>query len=232
VKNGRHPIATPKPLAEETPAFGLRSPPAGIDLTSVLRAYRRYAPAYDVLFGPVFQRGRLATAARVNQLGRIRVLEVGVGTGLSLTRYSDAEEIVGVDVSSEMLAIAQRRVEKKRLSDRVSLVEMDGEHLAFPDHQFDVVVAMYVVSVTPNPRRCLAEMRRVCKPGGQIFICNHFVHDGERALSPGLQSLSRWLGWRPDFGLPELLDGSPLEIDWIQPVSPFGFFRLVALRRT
>lgn len=203
---------------------------ATMDLNSVLKAYRRYAPAYDVVFGPIFQLGRMMTATRVNKLDSKNILEVGVGTGLSLPRYDSERKIVGIDVSSEMLAVAKRRVESRGLKNVTALAEMDGERLAFRDGQFDAVVAMHVMSVTPNPRRCLAEMQRVCSPGGNILICNHFVKRKEKSISPLLEPLSRQLGWRPNFSLPELLDDSSLEVTTIKPVPPFGFFDLVVLR--
>jgi phosphatidylethanolamine/phosphatidyl-N-methylethanolamine N-methyltransferase len=205
---------------------------ASMDLNAVLRAYRRYAPAYDVLFGPIFQWGRAMTVAHLNKLACENILEVGVGTGLSLPRYDSDKKIVGIDVSSEMLAIARRRVQARGLSNVAALAEMDGERLAFRDNQFDAVVAMYVMSVTPNPRQCLAEMQRVCSPGGTILICNHFVKEREGSVSPWLEPLSRQLGWHPNFALPELLENSSLEMATMDPVPPFGLFNLLVLRNT
>ena len=148
---------------------------ASLDLESVLSAYRRWAPAYDVVFGAIFQNGRAAVARYVNSLPLASVLEVGVGTGLSLPLYSADKQITGVDVSSEMLDHARKRVADERLTNVVALHEMDGEDLRFADGSFDVVVASYVMSVAPHPQRCLAEMERVCAPGGSVIVCNHFV---------------------------------------------------------
>jgi phosphatidylethanolamine/phosphatidyl-N-methylethanolamine N-methyltransferase len=201
------------------------------ELREVITAYRRYAFAYDVLFGAVFQRGRAMTVDQVNRLGGARVLEVGVGTGLSLPRYRRHCRIAGIDVSGDMLAIGQRRIERRRLDNVDSLLRMDARHLAFADGAFDVIVAMYVMSVAPEPRRCLAEMQRVCAPGGSILICNHFVRPGERWLTPLLEPLSRWLGWHPNFSMSQLLDGSRLQVVSNRPVPPFGLFRLVTLRK-
>lgn len=201
-----------------------------VDLESVLKAYRRYAPTYDVLFGRVFQWGRAATVAAVNELDCARVLEVGVGTGLSLPLYRPEKTLVGVDVSAEMLATARRRVQDQGLRNVEELAEMDGEHLRYADDSFDAVVAMYVMSVTPNPRRCLAEMQRVCKPGGAILVCNHFVREGEPSPAALIEPLSRWLGWRPDFALSDLLDNSRLDIIERKNVPPFGLFSVVVLR--
>jgi phosphatidylethanolamine/phosphatidyl-N-methylethanolamine N-methyltransferase len=202
-----------------------------LELAAVQRAYRRYAPAYDVLFGRVFARGRLAAATRVNALSGRRVLEVGVGTGLALPLYNGGKEIVGVDVSSEMLDRARRRIEEMKLEQVRELAEMDGEELAFEDESFDIVVASYVMSVVPDPHRCLAEMTRVCMPGGIIVICNHFASGPERLFTRRLQMLSDWLGWHPDFTLDALLVGSPLRLISDQPLPPFGLFHLVELHK-
>ena len=203
-----------------------------LDLESVRRAYRRYAPTYDLVFGPIFQRGRAAVAERVNGLEGARVLEVGVGTGLSLLLYDRRKEITGVDISDEMLSRATARVAKHNLSNVRQLSQMDAESLDFEDDSFDVVVASYVMSVVPDPHRCLAEMERVCAPGGTILICNHFVNGSGSFISPRLQPLSRWLGWRPNFRLDDLLQESPLRLEGNGPIPPVGLFHLVTLRKT
>lgn len=202
-----------------------------MDLSAVLSAYRRYAPTYDLFFGPVFERGRALTAERVNALPPSSVLEVGVGTGLALPRYGADKEITGVDVSPEMLALARRRIVERGLTNVVRLDEMDGENLGFPSQSFDVVVAAYVLSVTPDPHRCLAEMRRVCKPGGRIFICNHFVDRADRWLSQVFEPFSRKLGWRPNFSLDHLLENSRLTLLSTERVPPIGLFKLIVLAR-
>jgi len=202
-----------------------------LDRESVLRAYRRWAPTYDLLFGPVFQRGRAAAAARINGLDCKTVLEVGVGTGLSLPLYDPGKEITGVDVCTEMLSHASTRVSRQGLRHVVEIAEMDAEALRFDDGRFDAVVACYVMSVVPDPHRCLAEMERVCKPGGTILICNHFVNGSGSFISPRLQPFSRWLGWRPNFELSDLLQGSPLRVEHTGTVPPFGLFHLVTLRK-
>ena len=210
---------------------GMNGTRVALDLEAVRRAYRRYAPTYDLVFGPIFQRGRAAVAERVNALEGVRVLEVGVGTGLSLLLYDRRKEITGVDVSDEMLSRATARVAKHNLNNVRQLSQMDAESLDFDDDSFDVVVASYVMSVVPDPQRCLAEMERVCAPGGTIFICNHFVNGHGSLISPGLQPLSRWLGWRPNFRLDDLLQESPLRLEDKGPIPPVGLFHLVTLRK-
>ncbi|TVR81030.1 MAG: methyltransferase domain-containing protein [Rhodospirillales bacterium] len=201
-----------------------------MDVAAVIAAYRRYAGFYDFVFGPAFRWGRRRSVARINTLGVHRLLEVGVGTGLSLPRYRRDIHIVGIDVSRDMLAVAKRRVEEERLANVDLLAEMDGEQLAFVDGAFDAVVAMHVMSVVPDPQRCLAEMQRVCRPGGTILICNHFAAGSEKWLTRRLEPFAKWLGWRPDFALSELLSGSTLDVTTNDPIPPFGLFNLVILR--
>jgi phosphatidylethanolamine/phosphatidyl-N-methylethanolamine N-methyltransferase len=203
-----------------------------MDLESVRRAYRRYAPVYDLVFGPVMNMGRMRTVRAVNQMAPPRILEVGVGTGLSLPHYRRDIDIVGIDVSADMLAVARERVRQKGLSNVRGLHEMDAEKLEFDDGEFDVVVAMYVMSVVPHPELCLSEMRRVCKPGGVIVICNHFYaeDDAGRPLVQLLSPMARWLGWRPDFRLDAILSDSDLEVMSNQSVPPLGLFNVLQCR--
>ncbi len=181
-----------------------------MQIDTVKAAYRRYAGFYDALFGPVLQPGRTAVVEGLGCRPGDRVLEVGVGTGLSLPLYPPSVRVTGIDVSREMLDKARARVAKRNFAHVEALLEMDGEAMSFADASFDKVVAMYVVSVVANPARLLAELHRVCKPDGEIFIVNHVRSDNRLlgALEKGLARFSDKLGFRPDFELRELLDGS------------------------
>jgi phosphatidylethanolamine/phosphatidyl-N-methylethanolamine N-methyltransferase len=176
----------------------------------VKAAYRRYAGVYDALFGPVFQAGRKAVVGALRLRPGERVLEVGVGTGLSLPLYPATVKVTGIDVSHEMLEKARARVARQALSQVEGLLEMDAQAMEFPDASFDKVVAMYVVSVVPDPARLLQELHRVCKPDGEIFIVNHVRSENPivGALEKGLSRFSNQLGFRPDFELRELMNGS------------------------
>jgi phosphatidylethanolamine/phosphatidyl-N-methylethanolamine N-methyltransferase len=124
-------------------------------IQAVKAAYRRYAPVYDTLFGPVLQPGRHAVVQALHCRPGERVLEVGVGTGLSLPLYPRDVRVTGIDLSSEMLEKAKRRVARVNLRNVEALLEMDAESTTFADASFDKVVAMYVVSVVPQPARLL-----------------------------------------------------------------------------
>ena len=204
---------------------------ATLDADAVRVAYRRWAGFYDVVFGGVSGWGRRLAVAEVNRTPGSRVLEVGVGTGLALPRYRPEKRIVGIDLSAEMLAVAEARVAREKLGNVTALMEMDAEATSFPSGSFDIAVAMFVASVVPNPRRLLAEMRRVVRPGGQILFVNHFAAErgprwwAERALAPA----SRKLGWHPDFLIEDLLPGDDRNQARLRPVPPFGLFTLVLL---
>lgn len=181
---------------------------------AIKSAYRRYARIYDALFGPVLHPGRTRVLEALRCAPGERILEVGVGTGLSLPLYPEAVSITGIDVSREMLDQARQRVVRKRLANVEALLEMDGERMEFADASFDKVVAMYVVSVVRDPVRLLREMQRVCRPGGEIFVVNHFrsanrwVGGIERALA----GFSDQLGFHPDFALEAILGRTSAEL--------------------
>src|SRR5215510_4283994 len=136
-----------------------------LDHNTIAKAYARWAPVYDLVFGAVFERGRNAAIAAAERIGG-RILEVGVGTGISLPDYTRRNRLVGVDLSEPMLRKAQERVSEEALPNVEGLAVMDAEHLGFPDASFDVVVAQYVITVVPNPEATLDEFARVLKPGG------------------------------------------------------------------
>jgi len=208
------------------------TPEVALDAAAIRDAYRRWSAIYDVVFGGVSSAGRKRAADLVNRLPGRKVLEVGVGTGLALPRYTADKRIVGIDLSAEMLALARKRVADEGLRNVESLLEMDAEATDFSDGQFDTAVAMFVASVVPNPRRLLAELRRVVRPGGNILFVNHFAAEGgprwwiERAMAP----MSRRLGWHPDFATQALFDPEDLAGIETTPMPPFGIFTLVRLR--
>jgi len=180
---------------------------AEMHIEAVKAAYRRYARIYDVVFGAVLQPGRKAVLDALKLKPGDRVLEVGVGTGISLPLYPRGVRITGIDVSREMLERARARVARARLTNVEALLEMDAEAMAFPDATFDKVVAMYVVSVVPQPAKLLEELHRVCRPDGEIFIVNHFGSENRvmGALERALGSVSSQIGFDPEVDLRKLV---------------------------
>jgi phosphatidylethanolamine/phosphatidyl-N-methylethanolamine N-methyltransferase len=176
-------------------------------LEAVKAAYRRYARIYDTVFGPVLQPGRRALLEQLDLKPGDRVLEVGVGTGLSLPLYPRSVRITGIDVSREMLEKSRARVARHRLENVEALLEMDAEEMTFPDASFDKVVAMYVVSVVPRPAKLLEELHRVCRPDGEIFLVNHFRSENRivGTIERMLGSVSSQIGFDPLVDLRQLV---------------------------
>lgn len=171
-----------------------------MDRDQVAEAYGRWAPVYDLVFGPVFRQGRRAAVVAAERIGG-RVLEVGVGTGLSLADYGKRTRVVGIDISEPMLDKARKRVAAEGLTHVEALEVMDAENLAIPDGAFDVVVAQYVVTAIPNPEKALDEFVRVLRPGGEIIITTRVgAETGLRGtLEKWLMPLTSRLGFRTEF---------------------------------
>src|SRR6202042_2004055 len=145
---------------------------AELDQATIAKAYARWAPVYDFVFGAVFDRGRKASIAAAERIGG-RILEVGVGTGLSLPDYSRSNRMIGVDLSAPMLRKAKERVAEHRLTNVDGLAVMDAQNLGFQNESFDVVVAQYVITTVPDAEATLDEFARVTRPGGEIILVNH-----------------------------------------------------------
>lgn len=203
-----------------------------MDLESVKSSYRRWAPVYDATFGRITRMGRDRAVETINTR-RGRVLEVGVGTGLSLSRYGPHLEVTGIDYSEDMLQVARKRVESENLTQVRELRQMDAQALDFPNGHFDTVVAMYLVSVVPNPERVMAEIARVCKPGGQVIIVNHFARERgflawvERLFAP----LADKLGWHSDFDRARIMGEPTLQVAEERRMSPLGLFTFLRLQK-
>lgn len=213
---------------------------ADIDKSSVERAYARWAPIYDAVFGKVFAPGR-AAAIEVAEMacgaGGGRILEVGVGTGLSLPDYARHNTIVGIDLCEPMLRQAADRVAEHRLTHVEALSVMDAERLALSDGSFDVVVAQFVITAVPNPEATLDEFARVTKPGGEIVLVNHIgAESGPRKMFElCFAPVARKLGWRPEFPFRRLTDWAArhggVRLIERRPMPPLGHFSLIRFAR-
>lgn len=199
-----------------------------IDENAVKVAYRRWAPVYDHTFGRVSTESRKHAVEMINQRAG-RVLEVGVGTGLALKAYAPHLQVVGIDLSPEMLDKARERVAAERLDHVTGLHEMDAGDLQFPDNSFDVVAAMFVMTVVPEPERVMRELARVCRPGGEVILVNHFSQvEGvrgwvERRMAP----FADLIGWRSVFDFSRVMVCSDLEVAETKALRPWGIFTML-----
>ena len=224
-------LATPAPLAERVRRAWTRRRASIERITreDLVRAYNGFAPIYDWIFGPVSEPGRRRLCAAVNAIAPRRVLEVGVGTGLTLRRYTPALPIVGIDLCERMLERARLRA--ARLERAVELHCMDAERMEFPDAAFDCVVAPYVFTVTPNPNRLVAELRRVCAPGGTIILLNHFGGSRWwRALDRVFSGVAYRCGFRSEFSFEQHVLGHDWVVESVRDVNLLGLSKMVVIR--
>ncbi len=206
-----------------------------LDKETIAKAYARWAPVYDVVFGAVFEHGRRAAIATAERIGG-RILEVGVGTGISLPDYSSTNRICGIDISEAMLHKAQERVAELGLTNVEGLWVMDAEQLCFPDASFDVVVAQYVITTVPNPEAALDEFARVLKPGGEIVLVSRIGAEVglRRSLERWFSPAARKLGWRTEFSFERYArwaERSGTRLIERRAMPPLGHFSLIRFAR-
>src|SRR5258708_24317959 len=208
------------------------------DREMVEQAYDGGALVYDLVFGGVYSKGRKAAIQATNRIGG-RVLEVGVGTGISLPQYASHLRIFGTDISEAMLKKAKKRVAELRLKNVEGLAVMDAEKLEFPDNSFDVVMAQYVVTALPNPEAALDEFARVLQPGGELIILTRVSADAgmRRFIEQRLQPVVRPLGFRTaEFAWSRyaqwLASANGMELVERRLAPPLGHFSLVRIRKT
>jgi phosphatidylethanolamine/phosphatidyl-N-methylethanolamine N-methyltransferase len=207
-----------------------------LDKDTIARAYARWAPIYDVVFGAVFDSGRKASIAAAERIGG-RILDVGVGTGISLSDYSRSNRVVGVDFSEAMLRKALQRVAELKLPHVEALAVMDAQRLGFHDAFFDVVVAQFVITAVPDPEATLDEFARVTKPGGEIILVNHMSAEaGLRwTFDQWLTPVARRLGWRTEFRWERLAQWAArhggVRVLERRALAPFQHFTLIRFER-
>jgi phosphatidylethanolamine/phosphatidyl-N-methylethanolamine N-methyltransferase len=196
---------------------------------SIQKAYRRYAQYYDLAFGAIFHPGRKTAIEKLKCRPGERILEVGVGTGLSLNLYPENVHVTGIDLSADMLKKALQRVENQNLKQVEALVQMDALEMSFPDNHFDKVVAMYVASVVPDVGRLAHEIRRVCRPEGTIIFLNHFENKNlwVRKIESWVQPLAKFLGFHPEFPMEEFLQKTQFQVEQTIPVNLLNYWTVL-----
>lgn len=201
---------------------------------SVAAAYDRWAPVYDLVFGAVFRQGRSIAIDAANRIGG-RVLEVGVGTGISLPHYSKRCTLYGIDISDGILGKARMRAQT--LDNVEAIAVMDAEDLRFDDGAFDVVVAQYVITAVPNPERALDEFARTVRRGGEIVITTRIgAGKGLRGrVEKLLMPVTSRLGFRTEFPFERYADwaaaNGSVELVERSPLPPLGHFELLRFRK-
>jgi len=202
----------------------------------VVKTYDRWAPVYDIVFGTVFERARRAAIAECERIGG-RVLEVGVGTGISLPYYSPRCRITGIDISEEMLQVGRERVDAQHLGNVEELTVMDAQCLDYATGSFDVVTAQYVVNTVPDPEAALDEFMRVLRPGGELIVINRIGAEAGARLrvEKMLQPVVQRLGWRSEFPWRRFEDwmrrSGNVNLVERRPMPPLSHFALIRFRK-
>jgi phosphatidylethanolamine/phosphatidyl-N-methylethanolamine N-methyltransferase len=205
-------------------------------LDQMRKAYDKWAPIYDLVYDGLTAPAR-RTAVRAALSNGRRILEVGVGTGLSLRNYPRETEVYGIDLSYGMLLRAREKITRRRLRHVKLIAAMDACRLGFADESFDAVVAQFVITLVPEPEAALKEMARVLRPGGEIILANHLgAEEGlQAAIEEKCAGIAKRIGWSTEFKLSRIenwAQGSGM----IERVSardafPGGFFKVVRLRK-
>jgi phosphatidylethanolamine/phosphatidyl-N-methylethanolamine N-methyltransferase len=192
------------------------------------KIYSDFAHLYEKIFSPFFEKRIHAVIKSLRIPPGAKVLEVGIGTGLSMAAYPTHCEVTGVDLAADMLEKAQEKADENNWR-HFRLLEMDALNLTFPDNSFDYVMSFHVVSVVPDPVRMMREIHRVGKPGGSVVIINHF-RSTKPVIGPlvgALTPITRHLGWDASLRLSEAFAGIPVHIERCFKTSPFSLFTVV-----
>jgi ubiquinone/menaquinone biosynthesis C-methylase UbiE len=173
-------------ISPEDAVNGMEGIPFDLTL-KIQHKYDQFAHQYDLcaVFKECLYLRRLRRELVRPAKGKI--LEVAVGTGLNFPFYHNSLKsgsIVAIDLSKEMLRIAERRAKKLNMS--VSFSNMDCEDLDLPDQCFDTVISSFALCTYSNPVKALSEMARVCRSDGKLLLLEHG------------RSSYEWLGKRQD----------------------------------
>ena len=207
-----------------------------LERSTVETAYARWAPIYDAVCGPVMVNGRRAAAKAARDVGG-RILEVGVGTGLSFDDYDFRTEITGIDLSAPMLVKAREKMASGRYPFVRDVQLMDAHRMSFADATFDCVVAQFVITLVEDPEQVLSECHRVVKPGGRIILVNHLYSETgvAAAVERWAAKRTRALGLRPEFPFARLQAWAQANrgatLVERRKLAPFGVYTLVCFER-
>jgi phosphatidylethanolamine/phosphatidyl-N-methylethanolamine N-methyltransferase len=194
------------------------------------KLYYEFSHFYDIVFARIFYPRIVACIRALNIPPAAKVLELGVGTGLSLDAYPAHCQVLGVDLATEMLEHAEERIAQNGWR-HITVETMDAMNLKLPDNSFDYVMAFHVVSVVPDATRMMCEAQRVCRPGGHIVVINHFRSEKRllAAVDRRLEPITRRWGWHT-LERAEVFDGLRIDVERVYKTSKRSLFTIVVAR--
>lgn len=192
--------------------------------------YNFHSAFYDATFGRLVKR-RIANAiGHMDIRDEDRVLDLGIGTGVSLNYYPDHGHIVGIDLSDGMLRECRKKIAQRHLH-RATVMQGDALHLPFADNSFDHVFISHVITVVSDPFRLIQEAQRVSKPGTRIVMVNHFQSTNRliALLEKWLCPLCTRLGWRSDLPLLDLVRRTGVQVDYRYKLESIDLWETVVM---
>ncbi|MFQ5428453.1 MAG: class I SAM-dependent methyltransferase [Thermodesulfobacteriota bacterium] len=199
-----------------------------LEIESIKKVYAAYSSVYDMLFKRFFYPRISNAITSMDIKPGERVLDVGVGTGLSFSVFPKHCKVVGIDLSREMLRKAKKKIDDNSL-DNINVLSMDAMSVGFADDSFDKVFISHVVSVVPDPYRVMEEVKRVCKKDGTVVVVNHFksknrlIEMCEKWMNP----ICKKIGWRSDLSLNDFVSNAGLKVTKQYMLKKLDFWHIV-----
>jgi len=195
--------------------------------------YNIWSHFYDALLTKLVQRRQEQAIARMELGPGEWLLDIGIGTGLSLAFYPRDVNVVGLDISEGMLARARERIDETNLS-LARLTLADAMTLPFEDDSFDHILVSHVITVVSDPVKLVDEIRRVGKPGCRIVVINHFQSGNSMValFEKWLCPLCQKIGWRSDLSLEDLMVKTGLDVDFRYKLDSVDLWETVFITNT
>ena len=196
------------------------------------RVYDLWSRVYDLTFGTVTRKRQHHALGHLAVQSGDWVLDLGVGTGLTMALFPADVHVVGLDRSSGMLLKAASRCRTLQLG-HCHLIQADAMRPPFADASFDRILISHTISVVSNPQSVMRWATRLVKPGGRVVVLNHFqsAHRLLAAVERALNPMCMLAGWRSDLTLEAMLAGTDLQLEYCFQLRTADMWKVVVLRR-